>query len=60
LGSALQEIRHGCQRGIRSRQVDDLIAVNDADTASGGPIERSKLHFESVSSAFVEAAAIWM
>ena len=36
-----------CQRGIHSRQVDDLITFNDADMASGGPIKRRKLHFDS-------------
>ncbi len=45
-----QEIDHGCQRRIRGRQVDDLVVLDDADTAAVGPIKRRKLHLGSVSS----------
>ena len=36
MGALLQEIDHGCKRGIRGRQVDDLIEFDDAEMVSAG------------------------
>jgi hypothetical protein len=47
VGASVQQIDHGGQGRIGGRQVDDLIAVDDADVISCACIERRELDFKS-------------